>query len=94
MLAILESILERQKSSLTSTVTCRCDKAGELIGRLVGERENSLMIAPNAYQPLRLKINAVAAEGLAVFPNAAGPVNSWPGRKYSTFWRCCGWATK
>ena len=81
--AILESILEPSKViadkyrnvSLTT-------KQGELIeGRLVGERENSLLIAPNAYQPSQVrdvKLNAVATRKDSQFsPMPPGLVNSF-----------------
>ena len=90
--AILESIIEPSKViadkyrnvSLTT-------KQGELIeGRLVGEREKSLLIAPNAYQPSQVrevKLNMVATRKDSQFsPMPPGLVNSSPGRKSSTLW--------
>ena len=81
--AILESILKPSKViadkyrnvSLTT-------KQGELIeGRLVGERENSLLIAPNAYHPSQVrdvKLNAVATRKDSQFsPMPPGLVNSF-----------------
>ncbi|HCV98613.1 MAG TPA: hypothetical protein DGJ56_04875, partial [Verrucomicrobiales bacterium] len=81
--AILESILEPSKViadnyrnvSLTT-------KQGELIeGRLVGEREKSLLIAPNAYQPSQVrevKLNVVATRKDSQFsPMPPGLVNSF-----------------
>jgi hypothetical protein len=81
--AILESILKPSKViadkyrnvSLTT-------KQGELIeGRLVGERENSLLIAPKAYHPSQVrdvKLNAVATRKDSQFsPMPPGLVNSF-----------------
>ena len=81
--AILESIIEPSKViadkyrnvSLTT-------KQGELIeGRLVGEREKSLLIAPNAYQPSQVrevKLNMVATRKDSQFsPMPPGLVNSF-----------------
>ena len=81
--AILESILEpsnviADKYRNVSLTT----KQGELIeGRLVGEREKSLLIAPNAYQPSQVrevKLNVVATRKNSQFsPMPAGLVNSF-----------------
>ena len=81
--AILESILEpsnviADKYRNVSLTT----KKGELIeGRLVGEREKSLLIAPNAYQPSQVrevKLNVVATRKNSQFsPMPAGLVNSF-----------------
>ena len=81
--AILESIIEPSKViadkyrnvSLTT-------KQGELIeGRLVGEREKSLLIAPNAYQPSQVrevKLSMVATRKDSQFsPMPPGLVNSF-----------------
>ena len=79
--AILESILEPSKVIADKyrnvSVTT---KQGELIeGRLVGERDKSLLIAPNAFEPSEVqevKLNVVATRKNSIFsPMPVGLVN-------------------